>query len=196
MESKRITCRHQCVVFAIAHVFVFSCLLTCWCGCEASSRQQVSSTDYYPQKERIEHVAGVKLPESARNCRYDSEDYGMGHGVGWGFFEISRSDLQYLLDASDNLPDATELGQNPGARENIERAMQQAGKSMTWWKPLTLQKRRYAEKIIERMGLVGNRQIDICAGEIRDGLIDTRWFDGCLPRLSLRLVMRIASEIH
>jgi len=95
----------------------------------------------------------------------------MGHGIGWGFFEISRADLQYLLDASDNLPDATELGQDPGARENIERAMQQAGKSITWWKPLTLRKRRYAEKIIERMGLVGNRQIDICAGEIRDNLM-------------------------
>ena len=171
MESKRITCCCRCAAFAIAQLFVFSCLLSCGCEHEASLAQQVSSADYDAQKERIERVIGVKLPESARNCRYDSEDYGMGHGVGWGFFEIARPDLPGLLDSSDNLPDASELGQDSGARENIERAMQQAGVSITWWKPLTLQKRRYAEKIIESLGFVGIRQIDICAGEIRDDLM-------------------------
>ena len=95
----------------------------------------------------------------------------------WGFFEISSSDLPGLLDASDNLPDASELGQDPGARENIERAMQQAGVSITWWKPLTLRKRQYAEKIIGSEKVTGNLgflmlpQIDICVGEIRDGLM-------------------------
>ena len=101
----------------------------------------------------------------------------MGQGVGWGFFEISRADLQYLLDASDNLPDATELGQDPVARENIERAMQQAGVSITWWRPLTLQNRRFAQKILGGEKVTGNlgllmlAQFDICVGEIQDDLM-------------------------
>ena len=177
MESKLVTCRNEFTAFTIAQLFVFSCLLTCGCGRQTSSTEQVSSADYNPEKERIERIIGAKLPESAGNCRYDSKSYGMGNGIGWGYFEISWAELPGLLDATDNLPDASELGQDPGARENIERAMQQAGVSITWWKPLTLRKRQYAQKIIGSEKVTGNLgilmlpQIDICVGEIRDGLM-------------------------
>jgi len=131
----------------------------------------VSFADYGIEKESIEHIIGVKLPESVRNCRYHSKDYGMGSGVGWGFFEIPRLDLLQLLEASEKLPDASELGQNPGARENVERAIEQTGESITWWKPLALEKRQYANKVLDSLGPVWSRQIDICAGEIRDDLM-------------------------
>ena len=171
MESNNVICYCRFAAFAITQLLVFSGMLTCGCGRQASSTQQISSADYNAQRDRIERIIGVKLPESVRNCRYDSENYGLGHGIGWGYFEISRTNLRTLLDTTDNLPDVSELGQDPGARENIERAMQQAGKNITWWKPLMLQKRRYAEKIIESLGLVGIRQMDICIGEIRDDLM-------------------------
>jgi hypothetical protein len=147
--------------------------------------QQASSNYYDSQKERIERVVGVRLPESARNCRCDSKDYGMGHGVGWGFFEISRADLLYLLDASDNLPDVSDLGQNRGARENIERAMEQTGESLTWWKPLTLQKRQYAQNVIGSENVTGSFElimlpvVDICVGEIRDDWMDVHLVYHC-----------------
>ena len=174
MESKRILCCCWCTVFAIAQLFVFSCLLTCGCGRETTSTQQVSSADYHPEKEKIERIVGAKLPESVRNCRYHSKNYGMGHSTSWIFFEISRAELLYLLDASDNLPDVSELGQDSGARYNIEKYLEQAGESIAWWKPLTLQKRRYAHKVIgsENVTDFGSFMmlpvIDICAGEIRD----------------------------
>ena len=177
MESNHIMSACRYIVLVIAQLFVFSWVLSCGCGRQTSSTEQVSSADYNPQKERIERIIGVELPESAGNCRYDSKDYGMGNGIGWGYFEISNADLPGLLDATNNLPDAAELGQDPVARENIERAMQQAGVSITWWKPLTLRKRQYAEKIIGSEKVTGNMgilmlpQIDICVGEIRDDLM-------------------------
>jgi hypothetical protein len=177
MESNRITYSYRCAAFAIAQLFAFSCLMTCGCERQASLTQQVSSDDYNPQKERIERVLGVKLPESVRNCRYDFKDYGMGSNVGWGFFEISRADLPYLLDASDNLPDASELGQNPGVRFNIEKYLERTGESIAWWKPLTLQKRQYTQQVIgsenvtDSIELVMLPAVDICVGEIRDDLM-------------------------
>jgi hypothetical protein len=171
METSRITQNYRCATLAIVQLLVFSCLLTCGCGSKTTLTQKVSSADYDAQKERIERIVGVKLPESAGNCRYDSKSYGFGSGVGWGYFEISRSDLPYLLDASDNLPNASELGQNPVATENIERAMQQTGVSLTWWKPFTLKRRQYANKVIGSMGFVGGPQMDICVGEIHNNLM-------------------------
>ena len=122
----------------------------------------------------IEHIIGTKLPESVRNCRYHSKSYGMGRGTGWGYFEISRGALPALLDASDNLPNVSELGQNSGIRFNIEKYLERTGESITWWKPLTLQKRRYAQKIIgsekvtESFAISMLPAMDICVGEIRD----------------------------
>jgi hypothetical protein len=174
MESDRIICSCRCAAFAIVQLFVFSCLFTCGCGSEAPSTQQVSSAGYDPQKERIERVLGVKLPESVRNCRYHSKNYGMGHGTGWGYFEISRVDLLQLLDATGNLPDASELGQHSGVRFNIEKYLERTGESIAWWKPLTLQKRRYAQKVIGSENVTGSFElimlpaISICVGEIRD----------------------------
>jgi len=174
MESKRIIYSCRCVAFAIAQLFFFSCLLTCGCERQTTSIQQVSSTDYNPEKERIERVIGAKLPESARNCRYHSKNYGMGHGVGWGYFEISRVDLLQLLDATGNLPDASELGQHSGVRFNIEKYLERTGESIAWWKPLTLRKRQYAQKVIdsenvtESFELIMLPAISICVGEIRD----------------------------
>jgi len=92
----------------------------------------------------------------------------MGSGVNWSFFEISRVDLSYLLEASETLPDVSELGQYPVAKENIERAIEQSGEKIKWWKPLTLKKRQYASKVLESLGPVWSRQIDICVGKIRD----------------------------
>ena len=46
---------------------------------------------YDPQKERIEHIIRTKLPESVRNCRYHSKNYGMGHGIGWGVLRDLQS---------------------------------------------------------------------------------------------------------
>jgi hypothetical protein len=174
MESKRIIYCCRYAVFAIAQIFVFSCFMACGCGCKASSTQQVSSPDYDAQKEMIEHVIGTKLPESVRNCRYHSKSYGMGRGTGWGYFEISRGALPALLDASDYLPNASELGQHPGIRFNIEKYLERTGESIAWWKPLTLRERRYAQKIIgsekvtESFALSMLPAMDICVGEIRD----------------------------
>jgi hypothetical protein len=78
------------------------------------------------------------------------------------------------LNASDNLPDVSELGQNSGSRFNIEKYLEQTGESITWWKPLTLLKRRYAQKIIgsekvtESFAISMLPAMDICVGEIRD----------------------------
>jgi hypothetical protein len=174
MESKRIIYSYRCVAFAIAQLFVFSCLLTCGCERKTTSTQLISSADYDAQKETIEKVIGARLPESARNCRYHSKNYGMGHSTGWGYFEISRADMRYLLDASDNLPDISELGQDSGAKFNIEKYLERTGERIVWWKPLTLQKRQYAHKVIgsENATDFGSFMmlpvISICVGEIRD----------------------------
>ena len=124
-----------------------------------------------PHKEMIEHILAAKLPESARNCRYHSKSHGMGSGTGWGYFEISRVDIPTLLDASDNLPDASEFGQDSGVKSDIEKYLGRTGESIPWWKPLTLQRRLYACKVLENLGPVWSRQMDICIGEIRDGLM-------------------------
>jgi hypothetical protein len=122
----------------------------------------------------IESVFRARLPESAKNCRYHFKNYGMGHGTGWGYFEISGADMRYLLDASDYLPDASELGQHSGVRFNIEKYLERTGESIAWWKPLTLQKRQYAQKVIGSENVTGFLElimlpvIDICVGEIRD----------------------------
>ena len=174
MESKRITYSYRCVAFAIAQLFFFSCLLTCGCERQASLTQQVSSDDYNQQKEWIENVIGARLPESVKNCRYHSKNYGMGHGTGWGYFEISRADMRYLLDLSDYLPYASELGQDSGVRFDIEKYLERTGESIAWWKPLTLQKRQYANKIIGSENITESFElfmlpvINICVGEIRD----------------------------
>jgi hypothetical protein len=131
------------------------------------------------QKEMIEHIIGAKLPRSVRNCRYHSKSYGMGSGVTWGFFEICRADLPDLLDASETLPDAADLGQNGVAKENVERAMKQSSGSMAWWRPLTLRKRQCASKVLESLGFVWSRQIDICVGEIRDDLMGVYFVYHC-----------------
>jgi len=126
-----------------------------------------------PHREMIEHVLAAKLPASARNCRYHSKSYGMGRGTGWGYFEISMADLLALLDASDHLPSASELGQDSGSRFNIEKYLERTGESIAWWKPLTLRNRRYAQKIIgsenvtERFPLSMLPSMSICVGEIR-----------------------------
>jgi hypothetical protein len=78
------------------------------------------------------------------------------------------------LNASDNLPDVSELGQHPGVRFNIEKYLERTGESIAWWKPLTLQKRQYAHKVIgsENATDFGSFMmlpvISICVGEIRD----------------------------
>lgn len=74
MESNRITCNCRYARFAVARLFVFSCLLTCGCAREISSTQQVSSADYDPQKERIEHVVGAGLPVLIEATLYHSDD--------------------------------------------------------------------------------------------------------------------------
>ncbi len=124
-----------------------------------------------PQKEMIEHLLGVTLPEAARNCRYRYKSYGMGSGITWGYFEISRADMPALMNASDYLPDTSELGQNAVARENIENYIERTGENIPWWKPLTLKKRRYTSKALESLGPVWGRQMDICVGERRDDLM-------------------------
>ncbi|UCF15830.1 MAG: Gfo/Idh/MocA family oxidoreductase [Phycisphaerales bacterium] len=127
-----------------------------------------------PQKEMIEHVVEVKLPESVSNCRYHSKSHGMGRGTGWGFFEISRVDLLTLLDTSDNLPDASEFGQDSHVRSDIEKYLERTGESIAWWKPSTLRKRQYANKIIGGENVTGRFElimlpaINICVGEIQD----------------------------
>ena len=177
MESNRIICNYQRAGFAVAKLFVISCLLTCGCGREASSTQQMPSADYDPEKEMIEHVIGVKLPESVTDCRYHYKNLGMGRGTGWGYFEIARADLSQLLDTSDYLPDASELGQDPGVRFNIEEYLERTDESIPWWKPLTLENRQYAQKVIGSenvkgvLGLIMLPAINICAGEIRDDLM-------------------------
>ena len=82
--------------------------------------------------------------------------------------------MRYLLDASDYLPDASEFGQHSGVRFNIEKYLERTGESIAWWKPLTLQKRQYAQKVIGSENVTGFLElimlpvIDICVGEIRD----------------------------
>ena len=176
MESNRATYNYRCAVFAIAQLFIFSCLLTCGCKRETTSTQQVSPNNYDPQKEQIEKVFRVRLPESVRNCRYHFNSYGMGGGIGWGFFEISRTDIQYVLDASDYLPDTPEFGRHH-SRFDIEKYLEQTGESIAWWKPLTLQKRQYTQKVIDGENvtdffeLIMLPVINICVGEIRDDLM-------------------------
>lgn len=171
MESKRITHNCRCAVFVIAQLFFFSCLLTC--GCETTSKQQTSSDDYDPQKEIIEKVFRARLPESVRNCKYHFKSYGMSGGIGWGFFEISRADMQYLLDASDYLPDTSVFGRHH-SRFDMEKYLEQTGESIAWWKPVTLQKRQYAQKVIDGENVTEFFEritlpvINICVGEIRD----------------------------
>jgi len=127
----------------------------------------------------------MKLPESVRNCRYDSRSYGFGSGAGWGFFEISRVDLLYILNASDYLPNASELGQDSGARFDIEKYLERTGERIVWWKPLTLQKRQYAHKVIgsENATDFGSFMmlpvISICVGEIRDDLMGVYFVYHC-----------------
>ncbi|MGB2864644.1 MAG: hypothetical protein WBC05_15060 [Sedimentisphaerales bacterium] len=173
MESNRITCSYRYAAFAITQLFVFSCLLICGCERQTTSTQQVSSADHNPEKEWIEHIFGVKLPESTRNCRYHSKNYGMGYGTGWGYFEISRADMQYLVDSSDYLPDTSEFGKHH-SRLDMEKYLERTGESIAWWKPLTLQKRQYAQKVIGSENVTGIFElimlpvINICVGEIRD----------------------------
>jgi hypothetical protein len=97
----------------------------------------------------------------------------MGYSTGWGYFEIPRRDMRYLLDASDYLPDASEFGHHH-SRLEIEKYMERTGESIAWWKPLTLQKRQYAQKVIDSENvtdffeLIMLPVINICVGEIRD----------------------------
>jgi len=173
MESNRITCSCRCAVFAIAQLFVFSFLLTCGCGRGTTSTQQISSDDYDLQKEMIENVFRARLPESVKNCRYHFKNYGMGYGRGWGYFEISRADMRFLLDASDYLPDASEFGRHH-SRFDIEKYLERTDESIAWWKPLTLQKRQCAQKVIGSENVTGFFElimlpvINICVGEKRD----------------------------
>jgi len=90
----------------------------------------------------------------------------MGGGVSWSYFEVSRADLLQLMNASENLPDASGLGQNRVAKENIDRAMEQSGKNMEWWNPMSLSVRQYAAKTLADSGPAGGVQMDICVGEI------------------------------
>jgi hypothetical protein len=172
MEWKRIGSVRRCAALAVIPLLVSSCLLP-GCGREAASTQQLSSADYTPQKKMIEHIIAAKLPESARNCRFHSKGR-MGRGTCWAYFEISRGDLPALLDSTDHLPDSSELGQDPGIKFNIEQYVEQEGESIAWWKPLTLQKRQYAQKVIGSDNVTGFFElfmlppIDICVGEIRD----------------------------
>lgn len=159
--------------FSHLQLFFFSGLLICACGRQTSSTQQVSSADYAPQKEMIEHIIAARLPESARNCRFHSKGR-MGRGTCWVYFEISRADLPALLDSTDHLPDSSELGQDPSIKFNIEQYVEQEGESIAWWKPLILQKRRYAQKVVgsdnvtDRFQLMMLPAMDICVGEIRE----------------------------
>ena len=140
---------------------------------------------YDSHKEMIEQIIRVRLPDSARNFRCRHKSYGMGSGVTWTSFEISRADMRHLLDACDSLPDASELGQDSGVRFNIEKYMARTGESIIWWKPLTLQKRQYAQKIIgsenvtQRFELSMLPAMDICVGEIRDDLMGVYFVYHC-----------------
>ncbi len=183
MEPNHTTRSCRRAAFAIAPLFVFSCLLTCGCGRETSSTEQIPSADHDPEKEMVEHVIGVKLPESVRNCRYHSKSYGVVRGSGWGYFEIAGADLPQLLEASDYLPDSSELGQHVG-RFNIEEYLGRTGESIAWWKPLTLRKRQYAQKVIGVENVTDFRgpwhpQIDICVGQIRDDLMGVYFVYHC-----------------
>jgi len=129
---------------------------------------------YNPHKKSIEHIAGTKLPNSVRHCRYHSESYGMGSGATWGYFEISRKDLPVLLNTSDYLPDASKLSPDSGAKFNIEKYAEQTSEKITWWKPLSLRKRQYAQEIVGSENVTDSLQLlmypamDICVGEIRE----------------------------
>ncbi len=121
-------------------------------------------------KEMIEHIIDVNLPESARNCKYHSVSLGLGVVFCYGYFEIHKTDLLSLMDTSEKLPDASELGQNPFAIRQVEKALELSSESMEWWKPLSLDNRQYANKVIFSSpsawgGYVG---LAICTGEIRD----------------------------
>lgn len=153
-------------------LFVFFCLLLCGSGRETTSTQQISSADYDPQREWIEQVFRARLPESARNCRFHSKGR-MGRGTCWAYFEISRADLPALLDASDYLPEASEFGQHH-SKLDMEKYMERTGERIAWWKPLILQKRQYAQKVMGSENvtvffeLIMLPVINICVGEIRD----------------------------
>lgn len=170
MESKRISCNCRYAIFVFARLFVLTCLLTYGCRRETSLTQKMSSNHCGPEREMIEHVIGVKLPDSVRNCRYHYKDYGMMHSITWGYFEIAGADVPQLLEASDYLPDAFELD-HAGSRFNIEQATQRSGKCPIWWKPTTIRNRRYAGKVIESLGPVWGRQIDICVGKMRGDFV-------------------------
>ena len=121
-------------------------------------------------KEMIEHIIDVDLSESARNCKYHSVSLGLGVVFCYGYFEIHRTDLLSLMDTSEKLPDASELGQNPFAIRQVEKALELSRESMEWWKPLTLDNRQYANKVIfsSPSGWGGYVGLAICTGEIRD----------------------------
>jgi len=132
----------------------------------------------------IEHIVGAKLPESVRNCRYHSKDYGMGYGRVWGYFEISRADMRTLLDASDYLPDASEFGQDH-SRLDIEKYLERTDEGIAWWKPLTLQKRQCSNKVIGSENVTGLLNLmmlpvtNICVGEIREDWMGVYFIYDC-----------------
>ena len=121
----------------------------------------------YNGKDRkaIEHIIQVELPESVDNCKHDGKGF-MGSGVAWAYFEIPETDLMFLLNKCDALPDSTELGQHAGPKWNIEHP----GKELGWWKPLELKNQQYAGKEEGAQPVFG-RRIDICVGEINKDLM-------------------------
>jgi 5-hydroxyisourate hydrolase-like protein (transthyretin family) len=121
-------------------------------------------------KEMIEHIIDVNLPESARNCKYHSMSLELGVVFCYGYFEIHRTDLLSLMDTSEKLPDASELGQNPFAIRQVEKALELSSEGTEWWKPLSLDNRQYANKVIfsSPSALGGYVGLAICTGEIRD----------------------------
>lgn len=167
--------------FAILQFFIFFCLMSS--GCEKqepstlpekpsvdSTLQEESPADDSTAKEMIEHIIDVNLPESARNCKYHSVSLELGVVFCYGYFEIHRTDLLSLMDTSEKLPDASELGQNPFAIRQVEKALELSSESMEWWKPLSLDNRQYANKVIfsSPSALGGYVGLAICTGEIRD----------------------------
>ena len=94
----------------VANLVLCCALLLCGCKRETSSPRTLLSVGDDAGRRSIEGLLGTKLPESASNCRYQSK--GMwGTGIGWGYFEISRVEFLQLLNTSERLPSASELGQ-------------------------------------------------------------------------------------
>ncbi|MEJ2702114.1 MAG: carboxypeptidase regulatory-like domain-containing protein [Sedimentisphaerales bacterium] len=124
-------------------------------------------------KEMIEHIIDVNLPKSARNCKYHSVSLELGVVFCYGYFEIHRTDFLSLMDMSEKLPDASELGQNPFAIRQVEKALELSSEPMAWWKPLSLDNRQYGNKVIfsSPSALGGYVGLAICTGEIRDDLM-------------------------